>query len=157
MTDIAPLAVAAAQVLPRTKPTNYPPLFAARVAGRTKRALGDVFGLAGFGVNLTQLAPGAASALMHCHSVQDEFIYVLEGEITLETSDGIQVLTPGMCAGFPAQGTAHQLVNRSRAPAAYLEIGDRRAGDTVSYPADDLAAVFENGAWRFTHKDGSPY
>lgn len=157
MTDRLLLAVAAADVSARTKPSDYPPVFASRVTGRTKRALGDVFGLTGFGVNLTHLAPGAASALMHRHTVQDEFIYVLEGEITLVTPKGEQILRPGMCAGFLALAVAHQLVNRSDGPAAYLEIGDRRAGDSVSYPADDLAATFEDGAWRFTHKDGTPY
>ena len=154
----APLAVAAGDVAPRTKPSNYPEPFASRVAGREKRQLGDVFGLRNFGVNLTRLPPGCQSALLHRHSRQDEFIYILEGRPTLVTDVGEIELAPGMCAGFPAMGVAHQLVNRSDAPVVYLEIGDRTAGDEGAYPADDLKAVMgPDGKWQFTHKDGRPY
>jgi uncharacterized cupin superfamily protein len=151
------LAVVAAEVAPRAKATNYPSPFAERVAGRTKRPLGDLFGIKAFGVNFTTLAPGAISAVLHRHHVQDEFIYVLEGEMVLVTDRGEVPLGAGMCAGFPAGGVAHQLVNRSSEPAAYLEIGDRATGETVDYPADDLAAVADGLGWRFTRKDGSPY
>lgn len=157
MTIQTPRAVRAADVPPRARPSSYPPAFAARMAGRVKRSLGDIFGLAAFGVNLTRLAPGAMSALMHAHSTQDEFIYVLEGELVLVTPEGESVLAPGMCAGFPAGGAAHHLINRSAAEAAYLEVGDRSPGDQVSYPADDLVAVLTGGAWRFARKDGTPY
>ncbi|RVV99063.1 cupin domain-containing protein [Mesobaculum littorinae] len=129
--------------------------------GREKRALGDVFGLGSFGVNLTRLRPGAVSALLHSHSVQDEFIYVLEGTPTLrqETETGIlsTELQAGMCAGFAARGAAHQLVNHGAVDAVYLEIGDRAPGDEVGYPEDDLKAVLIDGAWRFAHRDGTPY
>jgi uncharacterized cupin superfamily protein len=109
-------------------------------------------------VNLTTLAPGAASALFHRHSRQDEFIFMLEGVLTLLTADGEQELTPGMCFGFPAGGTAHHLVNRSATDATYLEIGDRSADDTVTYPQDDLKAVLgPERKWLFTRKDGTPY
>lgn len=158
MTDrTQPLAVIAKDVAPRTKPSNYPEPFATRVAGRTKRQLGDVFGLSKFGVNLTELAPGTESALLHKHSKQDEMIYILQGHPTLRTDDGEKGLVPGMCAGFPAGGSAHQLVNRTDAPVVYLEIGDRTPGDESSYPEDDLKAVLVDGAWTFTHKDGTPY
>lgn len=135
----------------------YPSPFAHQVEGREKRKLGDFFGLKNFGVNLTTLAPGAASALLHEHTVQDEFVYILEGEPTLVTEEGESPLSPNMCIGFPAKGGAHQLVNRSNAPVIYLEIGDRLPGDQADYPRDDLAAVNQDGKWMFTHKDGSPY
>lgn len=152
-----PVAITAEQVEPRTR-SAYPPPFAARTAGRAKHALGDVFGLTGFGVNLTRLAPGAQSALRHAHSLQDEFVYVLEGAPTLVTDAGETQLAPGMCAGFKAgSGDAHQLVNRSDADAVYLEIGGRDAGDEVHYPDDDLAARLIDGRWAFSHKDGRPY
>lgn len=138
--------------------SNYPEPFAARVAGREKRALGDVFGLANFGVNLTRLPPGCQSALMHRHSRQDEFVYILEGVATLVTDEGEVELCPGMCAGFRAGGRAHHLVNRSTADVVFLEVGDRSAGDSGFYPQDDLAAALgADGKWAFTTKDGKPY
>lgn len=152
-----PLAVSAAEVKPRAKVSNYPPPFAQRVEGRSKRQLGEVFGLKAFGVNLTTLAPGAMSALLHRHTVQDEFVYVLEGDLVLVTDQGEVKISAGMCAGFPARGVAHQLVNRGDRPASYLEIGDRTPGDSADYPSDDLVAVWQTGAWSFTHKDGTPY
>ncbi len=106
------VALFASEAPPRAKSTNYPAPFAARVDGRLKRPLGDLFGLRNFGVNLTRLAPGAASSLHHRHSRQDEFIYIVEGEATLFTDDGATTLRPGMVMGFPAGGTAHHLENR---------------------------------------------
>lgn len=158
MTEGRPLAVVAADAPPRTKPSNYPEPFFTRMAKREKRPLGDCFGLTNFGVNLTRLAPGGESALLHRHSRQDEFVYVLEGTPTLVTDEGEVQLSPGMCAGFPAGGVAHHLVNRTRADVVYLEIGDRAPGDEGSYPGDDLAATLAPaGEWVFTHKDGTPY
>jgi uncharacterized cupin superfamily protein len=154
----APAAVFANDTPPRTKRTNYPEPFAARVNGRLKHPLGELFGLRNFGVNLTRLAPGAASSLHHRHSRQDELIYVLEGEATLFTDDGETTLRPGMVAGFPAGGTAHHLENRGDRDCVILEVGDRTPGDEVSYPADDIAAVLgKDGRWYFAHKDGTPY
>jgi uncharacterized cupin superfamily protein len=153
-----PVAVAAMDVIPPARQTNYPEPFASRVAGRVKRRLGDEFGLRNFGVNLTRLAPGGISALRHSHSTQDEFIYVLEGTLTLLTDAGEMTIAAGYCAGFPAGGGTHQIVNRSETEAAYLEVGDRSPDDVVNYPDDDLRAVGEpGGRWRFVHKDGSPY
>jgi uncharacterized cupin superfamily protein len=153
-----PVAVHAAEVAPRTKPSNYPEPFASRMNGREKRQLGDVFGLANFGVNLTRMAPGAVSALRHSHSRQDEFIYVLEGTPTLCSEAGETLLRPGMCAGFRAgDGDAHQLVNRSDEVVVYLEVGDRIAGDGVDYPDDDLEACRAGDGWSFRHKNGEPY
>jgi uncharacterized cupin superfamily protein len=109
-------------------------------------------------VNLTRLAPGGESALLHRHSRQDEFVYVLEGEPTLVTDRGEVQLAPGMCAGFPAQGLAHQLVNRTDRDVVYLEIGDRTPGDEGTYPVDDLkASLTADGRWIYTRKDGRAY
>ena len=109
-----PIPVVAEQAAPRSKPSIYPEPFASRMAGREKRPLGDLFGLANFGVNLTKLLPGAGSALRHAHSKQDEFIYILRGHPVLITDAGETQLSPGMCAGFKAgTGNAHQLLNRT--------------------------------------------
>lgn len=154
-----PGAIAATAVAVRKKPSNYPPPFAARMAGRSKRQLGDFFGLDGFGLNLTELAPGAVSALRHAHEVQDEMIYVLKGQPTLIDERGETLLSPGMCAGFKGgDNNAHQLVNNTAETVTYLEIGDRRSGDAASYPDDDICAVQQqDGSWAFQHKDGRPY
>jgi uncharacterized cupin superfamily protein len=153
-----PIAAVAAEISPRTKPSNYPEPFASRMVGREKRSLGDFFGLSNFGVNLTTLLPGAISALRHAHSQQDEFIYILRGHPLLITDAGETQLSPGMCAGFKAgTGNAHQLINRTNEEVQYLEMGDRTPGDAVTYPDDDLQAVLVEGKWHCTHKDGSPY
>jgi uncharacterized cupin superfamily protein len=159
MTDSPkPVALVAADVPARIRPSNYPSPFAERMAGRVKRQLGDLFGLVNFGVNLTRLAPGAQSALRHAHTLQDEFIYVLEGQPTLITDDGETPLRAGMCAGFRAgTGNAHHLVNRAAVDAVYLEVGDRLPGDGASYPDDDIQATMVEGAWRFARKNGHPY
>jgi uncharacterized cupin superfamily protein len=137
--------------------SNYPEPFRQRVAARAKRKLGDALGLRNFGVNLTTLAPGAQSALRHWHATQDEFVYVVSGELVLVTDAGEQVLTAGMAAGFPAgRADGHHLLNRSDREATYLEVGDRTPGDTVTYPDDDIEARMSDGRWTFTHRDGSP-
>lgn len=153
-----PVAIPASDAPARTRPSNYPEPFASRMAGRTKHPLGDLFGLANFGVNLTRLAPGAVSSLRHAHTKQDEFIYVLQGCPVLLTDAGRTPLSPGMCAGFRAgTGNAHCLVNESQEEVAYLEVGDRTAGDEGSYPDDDMVAALVEGRWKFLHKDGRPY
>lgn len=157
MVDERVLAIVAVDAPVRGKPSNYPAPFAARMTGRTKRPLGNMFGLTNFGVNLTTLAPGSVSSLQHRHSLQDEFVYVLEGEIWLICGTKEACLTAGMCAGFAADGISHHLENRSEQEAFYLEVGDRTPGDVVSYPADDLAAVATSQGWMFRHKDGSDY
>ncbi|MDB5758530.1 MAG: Cupin 2 conserved barrel domain protein [Burkholderia sp.] len=149
-----PITIVAADAPPRTKPSNYPEPFASMMAGRIKRPLGDPFGLQSFGVNHVTLPPGAMSALFHRHSVQEEWVMVLSGEITLIHDDGETVLSAGMCAGFPRNGSAHQLVNRSQDEATYLEVGDRQPGDSVSYPRDDLVAVRSEQGWTFANKNG---
>jgi uncharacterized cupin superfamily protein len=153
-----PVAIVAEEVPPRRRPSVYPEPFAQAVRGRQKHPLGEVFGLQSFGVNLTRLASGAATALRHAHARQDEFVFVLSGEPTLITNEGERVLTPGMCAGFRAGSSdAHHLVNRSDREVVLLEIGDRAPDDSVTYPDDDLRSVLVDGTWRFAHKDGTPY
>lgn len=153
-----PVAIAAASVPPRAKPTSYPAPFAPLMNGREKRPLGEVFGLVNFGVNLTRLAPGAVSALRHAHTRQDEFVYILEGRPTLVTDAGREPLSPGDCAGFRAgAGDAHNLVNETDAEVVYIEIGDRSSGDEVVYPDNDIKALYADGRWRYTRKDGTPY
>lgn len=156
MADGAPAAILASDVQARTG-TIYPPPYAAAMAGRAKRSLGDIFGLALFGVNLTELAPGAASSERHWHEREDEFVFVISGEVTLIDDDGEHLLTSGMCAGFKAGvANGHKLVNRSTTAAIILEVGARSEGDRVHYPEADMAAVKENGKYRLTRKDGTP-
>jgi uncharacterized cupin superfamily protein len=153
-----PVATIAADVPSRTTRSIYPAPFASLFDGRDKKALGTFFGLSNFGVNLTRLAPGTASSLRHAHTRQDEFVYVLEGELVLHTDEGATQLWAGMCAGFRAgNGNAHRLVNASPRDALYLEVGDRSAGDEANYPDDDLVARLDAGSWHFFHKDGTPY
>jgi uncharacterized cupin superfamily protein len=138
--------------------TTYPEPFRAAVAGRSRQRVGNAAGLKNFGVNLTTLAPGSQSALRHWHTAQDEFIYVISGELVLITDEGEQTLAPGDMAGFAAgQANGHHLVNRSAAVATYLEIGDRTTPDRAEYPDVDLVAVPAAVGHRFEHKDGRAY
>jgi uncharacterized cupin superfamily protein len=141
-----------------TMGSNYPQQFKPAVSGRVKKRLGNAAGLKNFGVNLVRLAPGSCSALRHWHTCQDEFIYVLEGEVTLITNSGEQVLKSGMAAGFQAgDADGHHLVNRTNSDVVYLEIGDRTAGDSANYPDDDLIAKANGTGWIFTNKNGDIY
>ncbi len=159
MTKLVAPALDPATVTPRTA-VGYPPPFAAMITGRAKRALTKHLGLTQFGVNLTEIAPGGSSALRHWHTHEDEFIFVVEGEITLVTNAGEQTLVAGMCAGFPA-GTpdGHNLINRSNAPAVVLEVGTRDHRDEAFYSDADLhcAPNRYDAPVVFTHRDGSPY
>lgn len=145
--------------IPISTGSGYPECFQATVAGRHRQRLGNAAGLKNFGVNLTTLTPGSQSALRHWHQVQDEFIYIIAGELVLVTETGEQPMTAGMMAAFPAGETnGHHLINRSNSPVTYLEIGDRTPGDTVEYPDDDLKALgTTTGGWQFVHRDGTPY
>ena len=151
-------AVAASGVASRNR-SGYPEPYRSRVLPREKRALGDALGLTRIGINLTTLPPGKESAMRHWHTHEDEFVYVLEGEVVLRTGSGEQRLTAGMCAGFAA-GVAdgHQLVNRSDRPAVYLEISNRDEADQATYsdPDVDLAFSPPHARGRFTRRDGSP-
>lgn len=158
MTKPQPPAFDPADV-PESNYTSYPEPFRGDNQKRWNRRLGDHAGLRNFGVNLTRIIPGGQSSHRHAHSRQDEFVYVLEGEVALETNAGSQVLTAGMCAGFPAAtGDAHRFVNRSASDVVLLVIGDRTGGDEVSYPDIDMhGRVGGDGKFRFTRKDGTPY
>jgi len=137
----------------------YPPPNDTVLNGKSRRALGDPNGLTKFGVNLTEMAPGAVSALRHWHSAEDEFIYITEGTPTLVTDSGDQELAPGMCACFPANsGDAHRLENRSDAVVRFLEVGNRSDGEQVHYPDDDMILNrTPDGTRSFTKLDGSPF
>ena len=136
----------------------YPEPWRGVTEGREKTALGDVVGLTQFGVNLTRLKPGAASALRHWHEAEDEFVYVLEGEIMLIEDGGTTVLQPGDAAGFKAGiANGHHLVNKSQRDALYLEIGTRAAAERGHYPDVDLVFERDGKDVRFLHKSGEPY
>ncbi|TLY69997.1 MAG: cupin domain-containing protein [Gammaproteobacteria bacterium] len=138
--------------------TGYPEPFRSRVMPRHKRPLGDALGLTRIGVNLTMLPPGKESSMRHWHTHEDEFVYVVEGEVVLRTEAGEQVLTAGMCAGFPAGAAdGHQLVNRSARPAVYLEVSNRDPADGAHYSDVDLRWNPPHAPGSFTRRDGTPY
>ena len=139
--------------------TDYPDPYRETVVTRRKRVLGDVFGLTRYGVNLVELSPGTWSSQRHWHTHEDEFVFVVSGELTLITDAGEQILTTGMVAGFPAgDSNGHHLINKSDEVASYLEIGDRNPQDGAFYPDIDLLyKVNEEGEHEFTNRDGVPY
>ena len=152
-----PTALDAAGVEPRIG-SDYPAPFDEPCARRERRALGNPFGLSQFGVNLMTLPPGAWSSQRHWHEQEDEFVYVLEGEVTLITDAGERRLTPGMAAGFPAGNRdGHHLVNRSDRPAQVLEVGSRAEREFADYPDIDMTVEIAGGAARFQHRNGDPY
>lgn len=137
--------------------SGYPAPYDEPCRQRKRLRLGDVAELTQFGVNLLRLAPGVWSSQRHWHVAEDEFVYVLEGEVVLVTDDGEEVLRPGDCAGFKAgESNGHHLQNRTKRDAVLLEIGSRDPGrDGVDYPDIDL--TIGAGARTFLHKDGTPY
>ena len=144
--------------VPEKRGSIYPEPFRSRMGDRMKRRLGDACGLTRFGVNLVTLGPGGQSALRHWHTLEDEFVYLLTGEVVLVTNDGEQTLRPGMCAGYPGgKKDGHHFLNRSTVPATYLEIGDRTEGDNAFYPDDDLMWVEDENGTFAAHKDGRRY
>jgi len=140
--------------------TGYPPPFDAAVKGRSRQRIGDTGGLTQYGVNLLTLAPGAASAHRHWHANEDEFVYILEGEVTLIEDLGECILKKGEAAAFPAGApNGHHLVNRTDKPAFLLEVGTRAESEDVQYtdPDVDMRAVKTETGWRFLRKDGTPW
>jgi uncharacterized cupin superfamily protein len=136
----------------------YPDVYRARVLPRERRALGDALGLTKIGVNLTTLEPGKESSMRHWHTHEDEFIYIVSGEVVLRTEGGEQTLVAGQCAGFKA-GTedGHQLLNRTSTTAVYLAISNRDDADGAFYPDVDLKMHGGGAPHTFTRKDGTPY
>jgi uncharacterized cupin superfamily protein len=142
--------------LPEHKGSSYPAPFDREPASRVRQRLGDAGGLTQFGVNRLQLPPGAWSSQRHWHSAEDEFVYVISGEVVLVTDNGEEVLREGACAAFPKDvRNGHHLINRSGATAVCLEIGTRSADDFVGYPDIDL--IFDPKLAGYAHKDGTPY
>ena len=139
--------------------TSYPEQFRAQNSQRWNRRLGDHVGLKNFGVNLTRIVAGGQSSARHAHSKQDEFIWVVSGEVVLETNEGAQTLRPGQCAGFPAaSGNAHRFVNRSAVDVVLLVVGDRTPFDEIDYPdIDNHASAGADGRYVHTRKDGTPH
>lgn len=138
--------------------SGYPEPYRSRVLPREKRRLGDALGLTRIGINHTRLPPGKESSMRHWHTLEDEFVYVLEGEVVLRTGADEQLLTAGMCAGFPAGSEdGHQLINRSERPAVYLEISNRDPADTAHYSDADVDLRWSppHAPGKFTRRDGT--
>jgi uncharacterized cupin superfamily protein len=142
--------------IPSRKGSGYPAALAAPCAERIRKRLGDAGGLVDFGVNLMQLPPGGWSSQRHWHTHEDEFVYVLDGELVLSEDDGETVLRAGDCAAFPKNsGNGHHMINRSTSIAVYLEIGSRSPEDVIYGSDVDMRSASADG--RFTHRDGTPY
>ena len=138
--------------------TGYPEPFRQIVLGRVRKRLGNAVGLDQFGVNLTTLKPGAASAQRHWHAAEDEFVYMLAGEVVLYEDGGEIVLRAGDAAGFkPGVANGHCLTNRTDRDAIYLEIGTRSAAERVEYPDIDMRLERDEKRMRYLHKPGEPY
>lgn len=142
--------------VPARKGSGYPSPFDAPCAPRARQRLGEAGGLGDFGVNLMRLPPGGWSSQRHWHSHEDEFVFVLEGEVTLIEDGGETVLRAGDCASFAkGTGNGHHLINRSSAMAVYLDVGSRNPLDVVTY--SDIDMVTSDADGRYVHKDGTPY
>ena len=136
----------------------YPPPYAEMVAGRSSQRLGDAGGLTAFGVNLVTLQAGAMSSLRHWHLVEDEFVMVTLGEVTMVTNTGPETMRVGDCAAFPAGSpNGHHFINHTNAPAQFLVVGSKAAREVATYSDVDLMVTMEGGRATFTRKDGTPY
>lgn len=141
---------------PASKGSSYPAPFHEIAKDRVRRRLGDAGGLSDFGVNLLELPPGSWSSQRHWHTKEDEFVYVLAGEVTLVTDAGEEILRAGDCAAFPkGQPDGHHLINKSKTTAVLIEVGTRSADDFCTYPDIDLQIDSRKDV--FEHKDGTPY
>jgi uncharacterized cupin superfamily protein len=145
------------QRAPSVTGSSYPAPFDEPCCERFRQRLGDAAGLTQFGVNLLTLPPACWSSQRHWHTAEDEFVYVVAGEVVLVTDDGEVVLRAGDCAGFPAGAPdGHHLQNRSQQPAVVLEVGSRRTDtDETDYPDIDMRAL--SGRAGYVHRDGRPY
>ncbi len=155
MKKIVPLA---AQSIAAESGSSYPEPFITRIGAASWHPMGEPFGLTQFGVNLEILNPGDQSALRHWHTLGDEFVYVIAGEVILVTDEGEASLGVGMCVGFKAgERNGHHFINRSAAQAQLIVMGARIPGDTAFYPDDDLAWFHTEQGRIAVHKDGTPY
>ena len=145
--------------VPESNRSGYPEPWGSEAARRHSRRLGDHAGLTSFGVVMTRVEPGGCSSQRHAHSRQEEFVYIVSGELTLHDNGGKRTMRAGDCVGFPAgTGNAHTFINEGDADAVFLVVGDRPAGDTVNYPDIDLKAqAGADGRYVFTRKDGSSF
>jgi len=142
--------------VPERRGVGYPPPFDTLSAERVRQRLGNAGGLVDFGINLMRLPPGNWSSQRHWHSHEDEFVFVLEGELVLVEDGGETVLRTGDCAAFPkGTGNGHHMINRSDAVAVYLEMGSRHPDDVTT--CSDIDMMSTNADGRFVHKDGAPY
>jgi uncharacterized cupin superfamily protein len=148
-----------AEDVPETNTSTYPAPFRTAQRQRHYRRLGQFSGLSNYGVNIVRVEPGGQSSARHAHSKQDEFVYMLTGELVLVTDAGEETVGPGACIAFPARtGDGHHFLNRTESDATFLVVGDRTAGDEVSYPDIDLAwQMGPDGKARYVRKDGTPY
>ncbi|SRR5216683_1292163 len=138
--------------------SGYPDPYRQAVIGRERKRLGNAAGLDQFGVNLSRLKPGAASSQRHWHAHEDEFIYVLEGELVLVENESETVLRPGDAAGWKAGvANGHCLINRTARDAVYFEIGTRAPRERAEYPDIDMVAMRDGKSQRYLHKSGAPY
>jgi uncharacterized cupin superfamily protein len=142
--------------VPDVKGSGYPAPLDAPCRGRIRKRLGNAGGLSDFGVNLMRLPPGDWSSQRHWHSHEDEFVYVLSGELILVEDEGETLLRAGDCAAFAKNsGNGHHMINRSDAEAVYLEVGSRHQADVITGSDIDMISPASDG--RFLHKDGTPY
>lgn len=141
--------------VPKRKGSGYPLIFAAPCTDRIRQRLGDAGGLTDFGINLMYLPPGGWSSQRHWHSHEDEFVYVLDGELVLIEDEGETLLRAGDCAAFPkGTGNGHHMINRSDRRAVYLEVGSRQPADLTT--CSDIDMMSANADGRFVRKDGTP-
>ncbi|MGA7387949.1 MAG: cupin domain-containing protein [Pseudolabrys sp.] len=138
--------------------TGYPPPFNKVVEGRSRKRLGRAAGLTHFGVNICTLKPGAASSQRHWHENEDEFVYVLEGEVVLREDGGETVLKPGDAAAWKAGvPNGHCLINRSDRDAVFIEVGTRASTERAHYSEIDMMVVRDEKGARYTKNNGEPY
>ncbi len=138
--------------------TGYPAPFYKAVEGRSRKRLGNAVGLDQFGVNLCTLKPGAASSQRHWQHGEDEFVYMLQGEVVLCEDGGETVLKPGDAAGWKAGvPNGHCLINRSDRDAVFIEVGSRKPAEEVTYPDIDMHFIRDGANRRYTRKSGEPY
>lgn len=144
--------------IPLETSTGYPSPFNRAVEGRARKRLARAAGLTQFGVNVCTLKPGAASSQRHWHENEDEFVYVLEGEVVLGENGGETVLKPGDAAAWRAGvANGHCLINRSDRDAVFIEVGTRAPSERAHYSDIDMMVVRDEKGARYTKKNGEPY